>query len=126
MARAFFAAMLALAMLGCSPRADLRGTWLGFRDLPVEEGADAVIVRTLARVELRIDDRGRFELFESGLTKRGDMSYQGSSAELHVDEVAGARTTAEARITVELQEDGTLRYRHSANPAESVILQRQD
>lgn len=77
-----------LLVAGCGPQLHLKGTWIGYRKLDSRPEADPLVVKTLERVELRIDGAGHFVLFEQGIPKTGNIAYEGSKGLLQVREVA--------------------------------------
>lgn len=88
--------------------------------MDAKPGADPAIVEGISKVELKIDDRGHFVLFESGIPKTGTISGDDDNVTLNVLEVAGRKATATAKS---VRKEGTdLVYRDSDLPNESVTL----
>lgn len=73
---------MALA-LGCGGRAWI-GHYEGNRNLPVPEGANRALVRTLGMVRLELKGDGTFVLIEAGNPKTGDYTTSGDTATLRV------------------------------------------
>lgn len=107
-----------LYVQGCAPKGDLVGTWVGHRDLLVPPGHDPHVVRSIARVELRLHANGEFELFEGGVPKTGKYRVSGNTAYLKVltffdrpiEELGKAAIEANQEIEASLQRDGSLRF----------------
>jgi hypothetical protein len=122
-------AALLLAALGCGPKIDLEGTWIGYRNLEVQPGTDPVLKKNLSKVELHIDKRGRFELFERGLRKTGSVSYSEGKANLEVQELMNGRVEPKdapdyENMTLEPSGENAL-YRQPAVDASPVTLSRK-
>ncbi len=81
-----------LALAGsasCGPRFDYGGTWTGDRDLPVPEGGNPAVARTLGKIELTILANGRFEMLHEGLPKTGTVRYESDRAFLEIKSILG-------------------------------------
>lgn len=75
---------MALA-LGCAPRFDWSGKWVGERPFQDTPKGNPVIAKTIARVELEFQRGGKFVLVEGGVPKAGTATFAGKIARLKVE-----------------------------------------
>ncbi len=128
-------ALVAFLAIGCEsgPRFDYEGTWVGRRQVQEQAGVDNDVLRSIARIEVRIDRSGRFALMESGLAKEGNFVRTGEGAALDVDRLMGQpldRQPEEVRKDIPRFElwplpDGSLRFLDPRRPIEEVRLTRE-
>jgi len=58
------------------------GTWKGLREVQGVPGADPGIIQNQREVEVKIDDRGAFNMTIGGMGYSGPVSYGGGNADL--------------------------------------------
>lgn len=98
---------MAFALLaGCSDRKSFEGTWEGRRATQAVEGADPVIVGTLARVKLTIRPSDRFLLIDGGVPKEGEIQFGGDGPYLSVDTFVGQQLAPEKRERYKIVRNG--------------------
>jgi hypothetical protein len=126
-------AVLLLAGCNGSPKFDYAGTWTGMRPIEGRPGADPDVLRSIGRVELRIDERGHFALLESGLAKEGTVEKTARGAALPVEMLMGRPLDRQPedirrdipRFELVPQADGALRFIDPRRPKEETILRRE-
>lgn len=78
------------------------GTWRGQR--PVPDGNNAIIARTLGRVELTVHDT-TFDLFEGGVPKTGKIRFADGKAYLQVQTFMGRPIAEQGSAAVAMNEE---------------------
>jgi hypothetical protein len=126
---------LLLLVGGCnsSPRFDYVGTWRGMREVRGQPGADPDVLRSIGKIELKVDGRDRFSIFVSPYVLEGRLERTSTGAALPVEIVQGKpieRQSTEFRAEIpriELfpQENGTLRLKDPRQPQSEVVLTRE-
>ena len=132
MAAGLVGGIATLAYVSRGPSESKIGSWLGFRDVGTDPEADPAVLKTLAKVDLRILKTGRFSLFESGLPKTGTVRYGNGMAYLEIEEIAGrplrqqsSDVQAEARDIELSLVAKSLKYHDPSKPSLDVTLERK-
>jgi hypothetical protein len=127
------ATFLVLGVLGCGSTSKFQGTWKGNRNLPISNGENPGLIRTLGQVTLSIDS-GRFNLTETGIPYSGTVRYADDKAYLKVETRFGTPISKEPiEIQNQLKEyvltplkNGQLSYVDpGGNFREPLTLERQ-
>jgi hypothetical protein len=74
-------------MCGCGHSFNFVGRWLGNRNLKPKPGQDPRVIYTIGRVELWVEDNGRFKLSEGGVPKDGTIHYRDNKAFLRATSI---------------------------------------
>lgn len=124
-----------LLLAGCSgPSFQWSGHWKGRRDLKAKPGENEAVLNSIAKIDLKLDPNGTFELLEGGAPKEGDYRTEGTSAILKVKTFFGRPIEAQGEVAVKLnqeillkaQKDGTIVFSDPAGfTEESIVLTRQ-
>jgi hypothetical protein len=126
---------LLLLLGGCnsSPRFDYKGTWRGKQKVEGRPGADPDVLRSMEKIELRIDPMERFSIFVSPYVMEGSLERTSTGAILPIDTVLGKPLDRQPkefqagipRFELFPKEDGTLRLRDPRQPQLEVVLTRE-
>lgn len=73
-----------VAGLACAPSFRFAGDWRGHRDIEVKPGEDAAMLRTISRIDLKIEPDGHFDMVDAGMPKSGRVRYGDGKAFLEV------------------------------------------
>jgi hypothetical protein len=109
--------LLVLLPSGCGPQFNFDGTWKGNRNLPIKNGENPGVVRTLGQVTLTIEG-SRFKLAEMGIPMDGSFTVRDGKGFLKIESRAGTPIDKEpAEIQKQMKEieltprkDGKLDY----------------
>ncbi|CAN5473828.1 hypothetical protein BH11ARM1_BH11ARM1_13290 [soil metagenome] len=118
--------MLTLLLAGCAVPPDIKGTWIGYQKVDSQPDADPSIVKTLSKIELKVDGMNRFSLFIWGQPSRGKLAFSGDEIRLEINEVNGrAVEPKEPMAQVVLNKDGTLSFLDPALKDGPVLFKRK-
>lgn len=113
-----FCLAIALAAVGCGPRANIDGKWEGKRSLSIRPGQDSAIFATLLSVKLELKD-GKFKCEDAGVSYEGSVVAKDASTWDLMPKVMLNRPVAKSlpKITLHLESSGKLRYHNPGSPA---------
>lgn len=116
------------------PSFNFTGHWTGRRDLPKKPDDNAVILNSIAKVDLELRPDGRFELLEGGVPRSGSYRVDGRDAYLRVTHFMNRPIEDQGQTAVKLnqeielkaQNDGSITLRDPAGfTKDSVKLVRE-
>jgi hypothetical protein len=96
--------MAPMLIVGCGASSNLEGRWVGYRDLDPYAGSDPALMKSMAKVDLRIS-RERFDLSDLGLAKKGKVEVSGGRIFLNVTDVTMGNSQPEEHAA-EIARDG--------------------
>ncbi len=126
--------LMGLFAVSCGASFQWAGTWTGKRNLSLPKGGDPSILATISKVELKIEENGRFELFEGGVHKSGTVRSEGRQAFLRVthflDRPIEAQGEAAVKMNQEIllsaQKDGSVIFTDPAGIADATVRLRRE
>jgi hypothetical protein len=89
---------------GCGESSNLEGRWVGYRDLDPYAGSDPALMKSMAKVDLRIS-REHFDVSDLGLAKKGNVVVSGGRIFLNVTDVTLGNAKPEEHAA-EIARDG--------------------
>ncbi|WP_038473354.1 hypothetical protein [Fimbriimonas ginsengisoli] len=130
-ARSISFAAVVFVLLGCGDRFQFAGKWTGQREVQAQQGANPDVVNTLKRVTVKIDNEGRFEMFDQGISFAGPVQHDGSDLVLKPDTMLDRpldRQPQDVRDAIKSarlkgNKDGTVTF--SEEGGEPVTLKRE-
>jgi hypothetical protein len=115
-----------LALAGCGAALPLTGDWVGERDVAIPKGEETPIDYTLKRVELKVEDGGRFTLIDKSIPYQGRLDMTAKTQTLGIESVIGtsvARMAPGATPTYKLTwvDDNAIKVE---GPGTDIVLHR--
>ncbi len=120
-------------LASCGPRADFFGKWDGHRAMAPRPGVPSYVLFSASQVLLYIYPSGRFDLKDLSVPKSGTIAVDGMHAVLTVTKIANIDVNEQSEATkanigpiyLDMQPDGSIRYRDpKAMDASEVKLLR--